>query len=223
MKSPRGRSALLCMSLALLALPESNSLSQNQLGIIEVPVYYSGFKEDFERFSVWQRGGSGGKAEPVYDGVGGSRALLLKTDNGTNDEIEAYRLLNPYDNWQVSFHVKDLTESKEGSWLVGISEIPEKSPPGNLKRAYFAGVGDFDITTGVYSERDDDITPVPSSVKKDREFHSYSIRCAGSNIYFSVDGNAQGSVSGGFKSGKIFAYLDKGGHIILDNVAFEPQ
>lgn len=209
------RSTILCAALACWLPP------QNQLEMREVPIYYSGLEEDFDRFSVWQRGGEGGTAEPVYDGIGGSRALLLKAD--TKGDTEVFRLLNPYERWEVIFHVKDLTEHEGGSWLVGLSEAPEKSDPMEFKRAYFAGIAGFDLVSGVYSERDDDIKPVLSRIKKDRGFHAYSIKCAGSNMYFSMDGDMQGYVPGEFKPGKIFARVFEGGHVVLDDIAFKPQ
>lgn len=55
---------------------------------------------------------------------------------------------------------------------------------------------------------------------KGKGFHSYSIRCDESAIYFAIDGKPIGYVPGGFKPAKIFAHMEEGGHIILDNVAF---
>ncbi|HLC77193.1 MAG TPA: hypothetical protein VJH04_03230 [archaeon] len=215
------RSALLCASLALLT-PSEISSQTSQNATLGIPLRYSEFRDDFDKFSIWQRGGNGGKAEPVYEGVGNSRALLIKADDGTDKTNEIYRLLNPVDKWQISFDAKDLTENREGAWGVGASEVLEKVTR-NFKRAYFAGAGGYDGLAGVYSESDDGITPVMSDVKKGKNFHSYSIKCDGSRIYFDVDGHPQGSVKGAFKPGKIYAFLNNGGHIVIDNFEFKRQ
>src|SRR3989344_7473810 len=213
------RSSLLLASMALTLPNPKITADQGQIGIAEVPSSYAEFQEDFERFTVWHRGGNGGKAEPVYDGVGGSRALMIIADGG---DIDVYRLLDPREKWQVSFDVKDLTETREGSWQGGINETPEKIKPRDFKRAYFVSLGGFDAAYGVYSEKDDDIRPVKNDVRKGRVFHSYSIKCDGSKVYFGIDGETYNPVPGNFKPGKIFARLRNGGHIILDNVSFRP-
>lgn len=220
MRLPIKLSSFLSASLVALFAQETTR-SQGQIEVREVPTHYSKFAEDFERFTVWERGGNGGIAEPTYDGAGGSRALLLKSDE--SHIVEVFRRLNPHEKWTASFQLKDLTESSEGSWMVGLYELNEGKDPSAYKRAYFAGISGYENPAGVYSTRDDDVKLVESRIRRGRDFHSYAIRCDGSKIYFIMDEKDQGSLPGEFKPGKIYARLQNGGNAILDNVSFEPQ